>query len=356
VSPSPTTEPQKILILRLGSMGDILHSLPAVAALRASLPSAGIGWAVEERWSALLSTPAARIGPRGAEKPLVDNIHIVNTRAWRKSPFSPETWKAMRQSIGGMRAVGYDASLDIQGAMKSAMLGSFVRPRRKFGFAKPWESAAAIFYDQTVPASGTHIAEQNLSLAMALGAQGSAANPYPIPVDPLTEAWAERELKPGREFAILNPGAGWGSKCWPAEGFGEVARRLAANGIESVVNFGPGEESLASEVETSSQGAARKISGSLAELIALTRRASLFIGGDTGPLHLAVALNTPSVALFGPTDPARNGPYGGQATVLRSPQSLTSHKRTSHLDDGLAEISVEQVMTAASKVLGRNVG
>ena len=337
-------------------MGDILHSLPAVAALRASLPSAGIGWAVEERWSALLSTPAARIGPRGAEKPLVDNIHIVNTRAWRKSPFSPETWKAMRQSIGGMRAVGYDASLDIQGAMKSAMLGSFVRPRRKFGFAKPWESAAAIFYDQTVPASGTHIAEQNLSLAMALGAQGSAANPYPIPVDPLTEAWAERELKPGREFAILNPGAGWGSKCWPAEGFGEVARRLAASGIESVVNFGPDEESLASEVETSSQGAARKISGSLAELIALTRRASLFIGGDTGPLHLAVALNTPSIALFGPTDPARNGPYGGQATVLRSPQSLTSHKRTSHLDDGLAEISVEQVMTAASKVLGRNVG
>jgi heptosyltransferase-1 len=337
-------------------MGDILHSLPAVAALRASLPSAVIGWAVEERWSALLSTPAARIGPRGAEKPLVDNIHIVNTRAWRKSPFSPGTWKAMRQSIGGMRAVGYDASLDIQGAMKSTMLGSFVRPRRKFGFAKPWESAAAIFYDQTVPASGTHIAEQNLSLAMALGAQGSAANPYPIPVDPLTEAWAERELKPGREFAILNPGAGWGSKCWPAERFGEVARRLAASGIESVVNFGPGEESLATEVETASQGAARRISGSLAELIALTRRASLFIGGDTGPLHLAVALNTPSVALFGPTDPARNGPYGGQATVLRSPQSLTSHKRTSHLDDGLAAISVEQVMTAASKVLGRNVG
>ncbi len=337
-------------------MGDILHSLPAVAALRESLPSAVIGWAVEERWSALLSTPAGRIGPRGTEKPLVDNIHIVNTRAWRQSPLSPETWKAMRQSIGGMRAVGYGATLDIQGAMKSAMLGNFARPRRKFGFAKPWERAAAIFYDQTVQPSGTHIVERNLSLAEALGAHGAAANPYPIPVDPAAEVWAEQNSKTRRTFAILNPGAGWGSKCWPAERFGEVARRLAASGVESVVNFGPGEESLAKEVEKASQGTALRISGSLAELIALTRRASLFIGGDTGPLHLAVALNTPSVALFGPTDPARNGPYGGHAIMLRSPQSQTSHKRTSHLEDGLAAISVEQVMTAASKVLGRNVG
>jgi heptosyltransferase-1 len=358
VSPSTPSALQKILVLRLGSMGDIIHSLPAVAALRESMPSAVIGWAVEERWSALLSTKVARTGPRGTEKPLVDHVHLVNTRGWRNRAFSAATWKEIRQSIGGMRSVGYDASIDIQGAMKSAVIGALVRPREKFGFVQPWEDVATMFYDQKVQATGTHIVEQNLSLATAVGAQRPALNPFPIPSDPVAEQWAERELEQRglQTLAILNPGAGWGSKRWPANRFGEVARGLAAAGIASLLNFGPGEESLAQEVEDASQGAAKRLSTSLAELIALTRRATLFIAGDTGPLHLAAALNAPCVALFGPTDPARNGPYGGRATVLRSPQSPTTHKRSPHLDNGLATITVEQVLAAASQLLGRSLG
>lgn len=345
-------------MLRLGSMGDILHSLPAATALRETFPSAIIGWVVEERWSALLSSVEARNGARGPEKPLVDNVHIVDTRAWRAAPFSDGTWKEIRAAVKVIRTVHYDVSIDIQGAIKSAVLGRLARPRRRFGFAQPWESAATMFYSHQVQATGTHIAERNLSLAVAAGAMTPTSIAYPIPVDPVAGRWAEHQLaqRGVEEFAILNPGAGWGSKCWPAKSYGALAQRLAANGITSLINFGPGEERLVETVELGSQGAAQRISCSLSELIALTRRAALFVGADTGPLHLAVALNTPSVALFGPTDPARNGPYGGRAIVVRSPESMTTYKRSAEAERGLSSVTVDEVLAAGSQLLGRQLG
>ena len=339
-------------------MGDILHSMPAVSALREAYPSSVIGWAVEERWSALLSSPNARTGPRSPEKPLVDNVHLVDTRGWRSAPFADATWKEIRRSFKEIRDVRYDVSIDIQGAIKSAVLGRFARPKRRFGFAEPWEKLATMFYDHQVQATGTHIVERNLSLTVAAGAHSYAENNYPIPIDPVAERWAEKELQKREvgDFAILNPGAGWGAKCWPTERFGELARRLKASDVASLINFGPGEEGLAKELERLSEGAATGISCSLSELIALTRRARLFVGGDTGPLHLAVALNTPSVALFGPTEPARNGPYGGRAMVMRSPQSVTTYKRSAALESGLASITVDEVLDAASQLLGMSLG
>jgi len=338
-------------------MGDVIHSLPAVAALRQSFPSAKIGWVIEERWSALVSSVAARIGPRGPEKPLVDNIHIVNTRAWRTALLSDETWREIRQTVRDLRAAKYDVSIDIQGAIKSAVLGRLARPRRRFGFAEPWEHLATMFYSHQVQATGTHIVDRNLCLATAAGARERAKYEFPIPVDPVSEAWADAEIERRglRQFAILNPGAGWGSKCWPEEKFGELARRLAANGITPLINYGPGEETLADAVEIRSAGAASKLNCSLAEMIAITRRATLFVGGDTGPLHLAVAVNTPSVALFGPTDPARNGPYGGRAIVVRHPESMTTYKRSANLESGLSAITVDEVMAAAAQILERHL-
>jgi heptosyltransferase-1 len=152
-------------------------------------------------------------------------------------------------------------------------------------------------------------------------------------------------------FAILSPGAGWGAKQWPAERYGLVARELASHGVRSLINYGPGEEELAAAVESASEGAARKISCSISELIALTRRARLFIGGDTGPMHLAAALEVPVVAIFGPTNPARNGPFGTRSIVLRSPSSLTSHARRSEPESGLLEITTGDVVGAARQLL-----
>lgn len=336
-------------------MGDVIHSLPAVAALREAHPDAVLGWAIEERWSALLSSASARLGRRSPGKPLVDHLHLVDTMAWRTAPFSDSTWREISQTIRGLRSVRYDISIDIQGAIKSSVLGRLARPRRRFGFAQPWEHLATMFYDHQVQATGTHIVERNFCLAAAAGAQSLPSVPFPIPHDAVAEVWVEAELRKRnlRDFVLVNPGAGWGSKCWPAERFGELARRFSTFGLATLINFGPGEEALTAAVESSSAGAATRISCSLAELIALTRRATVFVGGDTGPLHLAVAVNTPTVALFGPTDPARNGPYGGRAIVLRSPQSLTTYKRSANFDDGLASITVDQVLDATSRLLER---
>ena len=154
------------------------------------------------------------------------------------------------------------------------------------------------------------------------------------------------------EFAILNPGAGWGAKRWPPERYGEVARGLATLGIRSILNHGPGEEELACAAETASAGTAVAMSCSISELIALTRRAQLFIGGDTGPLHLAAALRVPVVGIYGPTDPARNGPYGTRSMVLRSAESVTSHARRAEVEEGMLGIGSEAVIAAARELMG----
>jgi heptosyltransferase-1 len=174
-----------------------------------------------------------------------------------------------------------------------------------------------------------------------------------FPRDEAAEDRIARSLREGaiRDFAILNPGAGWGAKRWPAERYGLVARALAGQGVQSIVNHGPGEESLAREVENASDGAARSFQCSISELIALTRRAKLFVGGDTGPMHLAAALTIPVVAIFGPTDPARNGPYGTRGIVLRNPESSTSHARIAQPDKAMLEITVDAVVDAARTLL-----
>jgi heptosyltransferase-1 len=159
------------------------------------------------------------------------------------------------------------------------------------------------------------------------------------------------EIPCGGNLVLINPGAGWGAKQWPPERYGRVAKELALEGFLSFINFSPGEEQLAKIVETVSEGTARLFLGSLTQLIALTRRARLFIGGDTGPMHLAAALRIPVVGIFGPTDPARNGPFGTRSIDLRSPASTTSHKRRARPDEGLLEITPEQVLKAARQLL-----
>jgi heptosyltransferase-1 len=153
---------------------------------------------------------------------------------------------------------------------------------------------------------------------------------------------------------LLNPGAGWGAKQWPAERYGYVAKQLSASGMNCLVNFGPKEEELAKQVEHESSGTAQTVQCSITELIALTRRASLFIGGDTGPMHLAASLNVPVVAIFGPTDPARNGPFGVRNVVLRNDASATSYSHKKESDEGLMQISAEEVLNAAKQLLGSN--
>ncbi len=362
LAPAASLSEQKIdrlLIVRLGAMGDVVHGLPAAAALRAAFPDTTLGWLIEERWAELLCTlPTPRSGPRSAQRPLVDRIHTVNTRQWRSAPFTAATWERIAASISDLRAARYEIALDLQGAIRSSLLARWSGAPVIYGAAQPRENLASMFYTRPVITGGEHVVEQNLSMAEALAHRRLKIPPVELPHDEAAEQEIDRRLKVQRaeEFALLNPGAGWGAKRWPAERYGEAAKALAENNLKVLINFGPGEEDLASAVEDAGGGAAEKFSGSLTQLIALTRRARLFIGGDTGPMHLAAALGVPVVGIFGPTDPARNGPFDTRSIVLRSPASSTSYHHAVQADDGLLEISTGQVIAAARQLLEERRG
>jgi heptosyltransferase-1 len=364
----PPDKIKRVLIVRLSAMGDVLHTLPAVHALREALPQAFIGWLIEERWDELLCAPGtARRGPRSSGRPLVDEIHTVNLRQWGKSPFSISTAQHVATVWNDVRGTNYDVAVDLQGAMRSALLARFSGACAVYGAAEPRESPASLWYTRKAVARGRHVIEQNLSVAETVLQTMGVLHPRRpctadfrciLPRDSQAECRIEQRLVEHgvREFAILNPGAGWGAKRWPAERYGEVARKLAAQGLRSILNYGPGEEELVRVAEIASGGAALAMSCTITELIALTRRAHMFIGGDTGPLHLAAALRIPVVAIYGPTDPARNGPYGTHSVVLRSANSLTNHARHSAPDEGLLEIGSEAVVVAAEKLLADTSG
>jgi len=350
-------EIERLLIVRLSAMGDVIHTLPAAQALRQVFPKATIGWLIEERWAELLSAPGTPLrGPLSAQRPLVDWVHTVDLRGWRKSLFRLSTVEQIARVWNDVRAAHYQIAIDLQGAIRSAVLARWSGAPVIRGAAQPRESPASLLYTRPVTVQGTHVIEQNLSIVESLANRPLAPTAVELPHDSLAEERIEKKLRELglADFVILSPGAGWGAKCWPADRYGKVAQALSDCGIGSVVNYGPGEVSLARETEAASQGAARALPCSISELIALTRRARLFIGGDTGPLHLAAALAVPVVAIFGPTNPARNGPYGTRSIVLRNPASPTTHTRTPRPDENMLEIGDEAVVAAARSLLAGN--
>jgi heptosyltransferase I len=356
---STSSFPQRLLIVRLGSMGDVIHTLPAAFALRAALPHLTIGWVIEERWAELLcASSEPRSGPRSPRRPLVDKLHVVDTRAWRNTLLSTQTWERIAAAFSDLRAPGYEVTVDFQGAVRSAFLARCSGAPVIYGFRQPRENIASMLYTRPVIAQGSHIVEQNLSLAESAVGQSLETRNLAFPCDEAAEkrcaAWLRRESI--GDFIVINPGAGWGAKQWPAERYGQIAQCLAQDGLAVLVNSGPGEEELVQSVMTASGGTARVVSWPIPELVALTRRARLFMGGDTGPMHLAAALGIPVVAIFGPTSPARNGPFGTRSIVLRSPSSATSHTHYSAPDPGLLEIEVDDVVAAARKLLEQSRG
>jgi len=393
-------------------MGDILHALPAVTALRLAHPDWQIDWVVEPRWRALLaaeSTPPP--SPRSPAQPLIDHLHFAATKAWRKTPFSLQTRTEFMALCAALRDTDYDAVLVLQGSIKSAILARLTGCKRRIGEADPRERPARWLFTERVATRSAHVIKQNLELAsVVVGDKLQPVLPW-LPVDPAAEAWAdgilpvgEQEVEvhrlpglksetwgtqhfhdgqldngqlhdgqlddgqlhdgqlhdgqlnnvqfnDGQPAVLINPGAGWGAKRWPVERYAAVAQGLIELGCRVLINVGPGEEPLAEVIVRQTHGAATALTCSLAQLIALTRRIALIIAGDTGPLHLACALGVPVVGVYGPTDPSRNGPFGARFTVLRSPLSRRDHSRYEAPEAGLLTIQPEEVLRAAAALL-----
>jgi heptosyltransferase I len=337
-----TSRPNRLLAVRLSSLGDLVHTLPVVPALRSAFPDAQLDWVVDWRWSPLIQ--------------LVRGINEV-------IPLRPSLAGYLR-CMGRVRKARYSRVIDFQGIYRSAILGWISGAERRIGRDRDSarEAGAARFYTDRVAPSGQHVAEMSMSLAVHAGAQRPVAMEFPIqvPAQEISQL-RERLRREGAEnYIVVSPGGGWKSKCWPAERFGalcaEVWRR---HGIRSVINLAPGEEQLGEAVVANSLPAKPIVyCPALPELVALLSQALLVVGGDTGPLHLAAALSTRVVALFGPTNPFRNGPLPRGVVIQNCSSELPNYQRGDYIRGRsyapeMLSITVDQVLTAVEQEMSR---
>ena len=329
----------RILIIRLGSLGDVIHGIPAAAALRRRFPRARIDWLVDARYVALLD--------------LVDGLD-------RRIAFDPRDLARSRAGwsvVGQLRRTRYDAVLDLQGLLKSAVIARIAGAKQTIGFSRAHlrEPMAATFYTRVVdPGVTPHVIDRGLALLRGLGMNDRAVR-FPIAqaASRVGAAVAERFGPAG--YAVINPGAAWPNKRWPPARFGAVAAAIGRErGLRSIVLWGPGEDPLAEAVVGASDGQAELApETTIPDIFAIASGAKLMLSGDTGPLHIGGAAGTPIVALFGPTYPERNGPWSAQDVVLsRVTACACLYERRCRRDSPcIDDISVDEVLRAVRQRL-----
>lgn len=311
----------RILAVRLGAMGDIIHTLPAVATLKHSFPHCQLYWAVEPKWAPLLEG-----------NPFLDQV-IFCTR---------NGISALLETRKRLRAQHFDFAVDFQGLIKSALVASAARPEKIFGYhsSQAREKVAALFYSKKVRANSEHVVDRHLELAASTGAS-NIVKAFPLP-----QGTPEGSL-PADGFVLASPLAGWAGKQWPLTYYSRLAQMLRSNFNLSLVLNGPPDSKPILESVADTQAHFSGIAG----LIDATRRALAIIGVDSGPMHLGAALEKPGVAILGPTDPARNGPYGSSMTVLRSSGAETTYKRHQEVHSSMREITPEAAFEALAAQL-----
>jgi heptosyltransferase I len=313
----------RILVVRLGAMGDIIHALPAAASLKLGFPGYSLTWIVEPRWAPLLEG-----------NPFVDRVAL----------FDRHTGAGLARAWRELREERFEFVVDFQGLIKSALVASAARAGRIYGFHRSLarEPLAALFYSDKVTAQSAHRVDRNLELAAAAGAL-RAQRSFPLPPG------REEGALPDGPFVLASPLSGWPAKQWPLEYYQGLAERLRREaGIPLVLNGPPAAREMLSGVA----GAILHFS-SIEGLIDATRRAAAVVGGDSGPLHVAAALAKPGVAIYGPTDPAQTGPYGESFTVLRGADAITSYKRRHRIDPSMRAVTPEAVFDALQARLAR---
>lgn len=346
----------KILVVRLSALGDIVHALPVLAAIKRAMPDAHVDWLVEENYASILSI-----------------AHGLNRRIIvraRKTFATPDTvsfggWLGYRDAAKFLWNQDYDVALDLQGLIKSAAWARISFANRIVGFDAPnlREPQAAFLYSETVTpgqqASGQagqqHIIHKNLSILSAVGIKQASVE---LPLQP--QAGAETMAAIGaaggaKRYIVLNPGAAWPNKRWPSDRFGALAAALRdRTGMRSLITWGPSERELADSIVRASSGAASAAPAtSVSDLGVLMRDAALVVSGDTGPLHIAAAMGTPLVGLYGPTWPERNGPWDPKDVVISRANVCVCHHKRQCLRGApcINEIALEEVIAASERRL-----
>ncbi len=345
-------ETVRVLFVKLGAIGDILHTLPALAAVRRERPDIHLTWVAERRSAEIL---------RGNS--LIDSLHEIDTRAMRKGGLLDEMVPEIRRQLGPLRKQEFDIAIDFQGLIKSGIVAKLSGAKTRWGFSRKnlREPASRLFLNNTVKIpKTTSVIEKNLRLAeAALGPFKSVGEPeFPIFVE--AEHRLEADViatRAGDDFAILNPGGGWVTKLWHAEKFGQLADRIwEDHGIVPIIATGPAEKEIAEKVLAASRsGKTIAAEPSLKGFYELAKRSRVYIGGDTGPTHLAVAAGTPVIGIFGPTEWWRNGsPNADDICVERNDIGcrIDCHRRTCS-NWICMDITVETVAEAVTSRLAK---
>jgi lipopolysaccharide heptosyltransferase I len=298
--------PARFLVVKFGSLGDIVHCLPSVAQLRKAFPEAEIDWLIEQKNKIVVELSGLNV-----------RLIPIDTYQWRNSPGIGSA-KEIAELVWALSTDGYDCAIDFQGLLKSAFFAYLSGAPVRIGWERDFlkESVSRFFYTEVVTPKRIHIIDQQMELLKPLDIEPIWETEVPLRAPAHARVAVDKKLAGIRDYVLINPGGNWPTKCWEPERYGELAARLVNEGLPVVVTCGPGEEDLTRRLIRASGNRVQEVHTNLEELIALCETAKLFIGGDTGPMHFAAAVGTPIVAIFGPTSSDRNGPFRREDIVV----------------------------------------
>jgi heptosyltransferase I len=327
-----TINHHKILIVKPSSLGDVVHSLPFLNAMKTCFPEAEIHWVIAKGLEDLL-----------AGNPMIERLWVINKDAWKKIDNAKNTVAEMRNLFKGLKKEKFDLVIDLQGLLRSGIITKSTGAPVRIGFQEAREGSRFFYTHKVKGGKDVHAVDRYLKIPLSLGCDIARVSfPFsPEPSSPFTSHLLTFNLS--GEYAVIVPGARWKTKKWPPEKFGELASRLP---MQSIIVGSKADRDIAGLIVSLSEGKAISLAGktSLPELIAIIRKAKFVISNDSGPMHIAAALGIPVFAIFGPTDPQRTGPYGKGHTIIRTEEPCAPcFKKTCEDVKCLEGLSVDKV-------------
>lgn len=345
----------RVLIVKISALGDVIHALPTLAWLKSIDPTIEVDWLVEEGFATLLEG-----------HPLLNRVHRLGLKRWRRQGWLA-TLKGLQHTITDLRRENYDLVLDLQGNSKSGLFTLLSGAVGRYGFARDgvreWPNLLATNHKVPLVADSHHVSDRSLAVARAaFPGEGQAPLAGPMHVSPQAAAAVQNQLVAfeidQQPLLVLQYGTTWTTKLWPLDSWQQLVATLCdENGLRPVLIWGNDSEHEACRAicQASKGRALVWPRGTLPELVALLHRADLVVGGDTGPIHIAAAVGTPTVSLFRVTDATRNGPRGDEHIRLQAPIDCSPCLQKSCLRDDECghSIGVEAVLEGIRNLLDR---
>ncbi|MCL5238454.1 MAG: lipopolysaccharide heptosyltransferase II [Nitrospirae bacterium] len=331
--------PKKILVIKPGSLGDIVHSLPFLHVMKDTFPRAEIHWIVSRGLEGLLQN-----------NPMVKKLWIINKDQWKNPGKIKETVSEVKTLFRELKRETYDIAVDLQGLLRSGLLANASHAPVRVGFKEAREGSRLFYTHRIRGGRDVHAVDRYLKVASSLGCEIDEIK-FPMPLIKESEKVKNVKNNMGK-YAVIVSGARWKTKRWLPERFGKLAYML---NIKSIVVGSTADAKISKEIEAMSGGKAVSMAGltDLGELISLIRGATYVVTNDSGPMHIAAAFNIPTVAIFGPTSPVRTGPYGRNNIIVKGGTSCAPcYKRECRHIRCMKEVSVEQVYEAVKTVTG----